>query len=111
MAAEEHSACRCHFGPPEDDLASVWSIRSICLDLLDRRAAVSTCSRQWRNLSSLCNPAGRFGPFLFLVPHQAGFGEGGLYFLETSCPKLLQKGYQTAFLAPLHISAASPHGF
>jgi hypothetical protein len=108
MAAEEHSACRHHFDLPGDGLATVGSIHSIGLDLLDRRAAASTCSRQTMNLSSLCNPAGRFCLFLSLALRQAGSGGEGLYSLETNCQMLLLKGCQTTFLEPPRIFAASP---
>lgn len=77
MAAEEHSACRHHFDPPEDVLASVGPIHTTGLDLLGRRAAASTCSRRTKNLSSPCYLAGRLGLCLCLVLPQAGSdGEG-----------------------------------
>lgn len=109
MAVEEHTACRRRSDPLGDDLASVESIHLICLDLLDRRAAASTCSTRTRNLSSPCNPAGRLGLFPSPVPHQSGSGGVGLYFQERNCQKLLQKDFQRAFLAPPRISAASLH--
>lgn len=107
MAAEEHSAFRHRLDLPVDDLASVGLIRPIWLNLPDRRAAVSTCLRRSKNLSSPCNPAGRLGPSLSHVPHQFDSGEVGLYSPEMNCQNSLQKGFRRAFLVPPRIYAVS----
>lgn len=109
MAVEEHSAFHHRSGPLGNDPASVNWTHSICLDLLDRRAAASTCLRRTRILSFPCNPAGRLGLFLSLVPRQAGSDGVGLYFPGTNSQRLSRKDFQTVFLGPPRISAVSPH--
>lgn len=109
MVVEEHSAFHRRSGPLGNDPVSVNWTHSVCLDLLDRRAAASICSRRTRILSFPCNLAGRLGLFLSLVPRQAGSDGVGLYFPGMNSQRLSRKDFQTAFLGPPRISAVSPH--